>query len=484
MSIRLLQPSIIAVAIEGQPQEVYARLAAHAPERSGLVLLHSSKIMPELSAWSYVSGPAVAKLEAHEGICVLSTEINGEQHKLDQWDNPFEALHECFSSIRGTTEAPTSKEATLRPEGLHWTSGWVGFFGYDLTRHMEPLPEQAQSDPDWPELLLYGCDHVLAFNHAQSQWYFCTMAWPLTDIAKRQAVWQQTLQQAQEVLTLTPSDEPLFKASTLHSLTPSESFLQQVQKVLEWIRAGDIFQANLSHRLEGEFSGDAFALYERLIELNPAPFSAFIQEPNFALASVSPERFLKLNQGRISARPIKGTRPRGRSPQSDEQLKNDLALSTKDRAENLMIVDLMRNDLGRVAQTGSVQVEQLFEIEAHPSVWQMVSHIKALLKPELNAADLIKACWPPGSMTGAPKIRAMQIIESLEPTRRGPYAGAIGYVDVGGDMDLSVVIRTALVHGSKVMVQVGGGIVSDSQPQAELDETYDKANLLVKALMG
>jgi len=234
--------------------------------------------------------------------------------------------------------------------------------------------------------------------------------------------------------------------------------------------------------MEGAFDGDPFALYRRLTALNPAPFAAYLQADDFAVASVSPERFLKLTRREVTARPIKGTRPRDSDAVQDAKQHDALLHSVKDRAENLMIVDLMRNDLGRVAQVGSVQVAALFEIEAHPSVWQMVSTIRARLRDGASVADLLRACWPPGSMTGAPKVRAMEIIESLEPLRRGVYAGAIGYLDCSGDMDLSVVIRTAVVYRDRVMVQVGGAIVSDSVPQDELDETHDKGRLLLRAL--
>jgi para-aminobenzoate synthetase component I len=338
---------------------------------------------------------------------------------------------------------------------------------------VERLPSQALADPAWPWLYLHLCDHVLAFDHALAQWYFCTNDWPAFSVPGRASVWQKTLAQAS-------GSQPLrgqFQVGPLVAKTSADQYQAQVAKVLDWISAGDIFQANLSHRLEASFRGDAFALYQELTLINPAPFSAYMEGP------VSPERFLKLSpQGEVVARPIKGTLPRMADAALDALQAQQLMHSEKDCAENLMIVDLMRNDLGRVAQVGSVRVEQLFELEAHPSVWQMVSTIRAQLPPQHSAADLLKACWPPGSMTGAPKVRAMEIIETLEPVRRGPYAGTLGYFDVSGGMDLSVIIRTALVHEKRVMVQVGGGVVADSQPALELAETYAKGRLLMQVL--
>ncbi|HEU0199292.1 MAG TPA: aminodeoxychorismate synthase component I, partial [Burkholderiaceae bacterium] len=371
------------------------------------------------------------------------------------------------------------------PAGLSFRGGLIGFLGYDLVRHIERLPVCARAESTVPDLLLYLADHVLAFDHAARRWYFCWVPWPDSALAERERVWERTLvsaRGAQAPHALDTQAASTFAAGPPASNTPAALYLEHVRRCQDYIAAGDVFQVNLSHRLESAFRGDAFALYRRLTAVNPAPFAAFIPGDGFAVAGASPERFLRLEQGIVTARPIKGTRPRGAGTDDDRASRDALAASDKDRAENLMIVDLMRNDLGRVAQTGSVRVEGLFEMEAHPSVWQMVSTIRARLRDGANAADLLRACWPPGSMTGAPKVRAMQIIEELEPVRRGPYAGALGYFDVGGAMDLSVVIRTAVVTGERVAVQVGGAIVADSDPAAELAETYAKGSLLLRVL--
>ncbi|MBC7993161.1 MAG: aminodeoxychorismate synthase component I [Rhizobacter sp.] len=443
----------------GSPQDICARLGAH----DGMVLLESSKAMPGLSGWSWVTGPALATLETHGELTRLS---DATGRVTDTWADPFEAIQAVLSRI--------AVDAGVRPEGLAFAGGLIGYLGYDLARFVERLPTMAADDPPLPTMRLHLCDHVLAFDHAHTQWYFCTLA----DAGERVRVWDATLQRAQ-----TPApDATRFHAGTMRSLTSAATYLAQVQQVLDYIAAGDIFQANLSHRLEGTFEGDAFALYRALTAHNPAPFSAYLPGDGFAIASVSPERFLKLEAGQVTARPIKGTLPRDADLSRDAQQREALQASVKDRAENLMIVDLMRNDLGRVAQVGSVKVDALFEAEAHPSVWQLVSTIRARLRDDATLADLLRACWPPGSMTGAPKVRAMEIIESLEPVRRGPYAGAIGYFDAAGDMDLSVVIRTAIVHGERVMVQLGGAVVADSVPAHELAETEAKGRLLLKAM--
>lgn len=273
-----------------------------------------------------------------------------------------------------------------------------------------------------------------------------------------------------------------FKAGSVFCKTPNPEYLQQVQTVLDFVHAGDILQANLSHRLESTFEGDTFALYQALTRANPAPYAAFLQGDGFAIASVSPEQFLHVRGRQVTAKPIKGTRLRSADAQQDKVAHDELQASEKDRAENVMIVDLMRNDLGRVAKIGSVKVKYLFEVEAHPSVWQMVSTVIAELRENADLVDVLRACWPPGSMTGAPKVHAMSIIENLEPVRRGPYAGAIGYMDVSGDMNLSVIIRTAIISQNRVTVQVGGAIVADSDPVSELDESYAKGRKIFETL--
>jgi para-aminobenzoate synthetase component I len=461
-----MKPSIVPVALAASPQDLYARLGA----ADGTVLLESSLAMPGLAGWSWVTGPAVSTLETGGTGTTLREGVSG--CVLRTWRDPFEALSEVLAPLRGA--APLD-----RPVGLSFVGGLVGHLGYDLARFVEKLPAIAADEPALPALRLHLCDHLFAYEHASATWWFCAVPLPGADASARAEVWVDTLARAQAATAL---PERRFRAGPLSSRTPPERYLAQVRQVLDYIAAGDIFQANLSHRLEGDFDGDPFALYRRLTARNPSPFSAYLPGAGYAIASVSPERFLKLAEGEVVARPIKGTLARDPDPARDLLQRAALSTSVKDRAENLMIVDLMRNDLGRVAQVGSVKVERLFEAEPHPSVWQLVSTIRARLRDDKTVADLLRACWPPGSMTGAPKVRAMEIIESLEPVRRGPYAGAIGYFDVGGAMDLSVVIRTAIVHGRRVMLQLGGAVVADSVPAHELAETEAKGRFIVQAL--
>ena len=263
------------------------------------------------------------------------------------------------------------------------------------------------------------------------------------------------------------------------------AYLDAVARTIEYVYAGDIFQANLSQRLQAPLREPPLELYARLRRVNPAPFAAYLDFGDVVVASSSPERFLRVHDGPlVEARPIKGTRPRGISPEHDLLLALSLAESDKDRAENVMIVDLLRNDLSRVCRPGSVRVPELFALEHYATVHHLVSTVVGELAPEHDPADLLRAAFPGGSITGAPKVRAMQIIAELEPTQRAVYCGSIGYWSLSGTLDLSIVIRTCLALGRDVYFQVGGGIVADSDPEQEYRETLDKAAGVIAALAG
>jgi para-aminobenzoate synthetase component 1 len=258
--------------------------------------------------------------------------------------------------------------------------------------------------------------------------------------------------------------------------------MEAVEKVREYIRNGDIFQANLSQRFEVSLATNPYAIYRRLRSINPAPFAAYLNFDDVKIISASPERFLKLDGDIIQTRPIKGTRPRGKTAVEDERLANELLSSEKDRAENVMIVDLERNDLGRVASYGSVIVPELTALESYATVFHLTSTVEGRLADGKDRVDLLKATFPGGSISGAPKVRAMEIIEEIEPTRRSVYTGAIGYLGFDGGMDLNIAIRTIMAVRNKMYFQAGGGIVFDSDPESEYNETLDKASALMQAL--
>ena len=435
-------------------------------------LLESALAMPGQAEWSYIAGPSLATLYTDE----QSTRLRRAGHDDVQWDDPFEALQ----AVAAPLDRPRIDGA--RPPGMNFIGGWIGLLGYDLARNVERLPALARHDPPLPRSWWMAVDQVLAFHHASGQWWHCTARgpqdrWPWAT-PERPAVWARTLARA----AAPPDAARGWRAGPRELRTSRAEFEAGVQHIRDAIAAGEVLQVNLTRREEAVFSGDAWSLYEDLVAAHPAPFAAYLEGPGFTVASCSPERFLRLRGNEVQARPIKGTAARGRDAREDAAQRQWLAASEKDRAENLMIVDLMRNDLGRVARTGSVQVSELFALEPYASVWQMVSTVRARLRADCGVAQLLRACWPPGSMTGAPKLRAMQMIEALEPMRRGWYAGALGYLDCGGDMDLAVLIRSAVVSEGRVMLQFGGGIVADSEPAAEWAETVAKGERLTRVL--
>jgi para-aminobenzoate synthetase component 1 len=450
------------------PRETMARLRGEGHH----ALLESALTMPGQAQWSYVAGPALATLYTD----TQHTRLERDGRCVGEWDDPLAAiaaLAPAGASVRIVGE---------RPPGMNFIGGWVGALGYDLARHLHRLPRQAAADPPLPAMWWMAVDQVLAFHHPSARWWHCTAhgpadRWPWST-PSRQEAWARTLQRARGPR---PPRQP-WHAGTVAQRMDRATFERGVQQIRDAIADGEVLQVNLTRREDAPFEGDAWSLYEDLVDAHPAPFAAFIDAPGFAIASCSPERFLQMQDDTVQARPIKGTVGRGADALEDEQRRQWLAASEKNRAENLMIVDLMRNDIGRVACVGSVRVPQLFALEPYASVWQMVSTVQAQLRPGLGAADLLRACWPPGSMTGAPKLKAMQIIEALEPLQRGFYAGSIGYLDCSGRMDLSVVIRSAIVAQGRVMLQLGGGIVADSQPAAEWDETVAKGERLRRVL--
>jgi para-aminobenzoate synthetase component 1 len=269
----------------------------------------------------------------------------------------------------------------------------------------------------------------------------------------------------------------------LRSTFTRDEYLEAVERVREYILAGDIFQANLSQRFEAPLNESPWSLYRRMRVSSPAPFSAFVDFPGAVVLSASPERFLRVDTaGGVETRPIKGTRPRGVGPEHDAALGQALVESAKDRAENLMIVDLMRNDLSRVCAPGTVRVAELFALEQYATVYHLVSTVVGQLAPGADALDLLRAAFPGGSITGAPKLRAMEIIAEIERRRRGVYCGSIGYWSVSGALDTSIAIRTGVVRDGRVYLSAGGGIVADSDPAEEYQETLDKARGVIAAL--
>ena len=387
--------------------------------------------------------------------------------------------------------------------------GLAGYIGYDWGALLERLPVPRYDDLAIPDLVLGLYDWVVAWDHRIGTAWLISTGLPETEAAARERRARERMDlvrarlggrrgsgvvETSGAVAAPPPRRPAAPSYPvsgidgaaeigLRSTFTHRGYLDAVARVREYIIAGDIFQANLSQRFQSALTEPPFALYRRLRKRNPAPFAAYLAFDDLAVLSASPERFLRLDQKRlVETRPIKGTRPRGLGPMHDAALGRALAESAKDRAENVMIVDLLRNDLSRVCRPGTVRVPELFALEHHPTVHHLVSTVLGELAPGADAADLIRAAFPGGSITGAPKVRAMEIIAELEPTQRGVYCGSIGYLSATGAMDTSIVIRTYLALGGEVYFQAGGGIVADSDVELEYRETLDKARALIETL--
>lgn len=445
------------------PVEAAERLR-HLPE---LVLLDSSRPGGALGGASYLTADPFLTLRARGRRVEIA---DGAGRRVLEGD-PWLVLQGLLARYR---RAPLP---ALPP----FQGGAAGSFGYDLGRHLERLPVRARAEPPLPELAVGLYDWVLSHDHQTGRSWLVTTGLPSGSPGAARARREQVLALLDEPLAgRSPGLE--IAPARFRSLVARAEYLRAVARAKAYIAAGDIYQVNLSQRLEAAWEGDAWALYRRLRQVSPVPYGAYLALGEATILSASPERFLRLDGDRVETRPIKGTRPRGQTAAEDAALAAELLASEKERAENLMIVDLLRNDLGRVCAVGSVGVPALFALEGYANVWQLVSTVAGRLRPGLDAVDLLRASFPGGSVTGCPKVRAMEIIEELEPVRRGPYCGAIGYLAFTGAMDTSIVIRTLVLTGGRLYLQVGGAVVDDSEPAAEYAETLTKAGAALAAL--
>jgi para-aminobenzoate synthetase component 1 len=460
------------------PWEVCRRLAA----LPHLLFLDSADCYPSLGRYSFVTADPFDWLRVHRRR--VAGDVQGHR-RVD----PFAVLDERLKQWR-----------SVSVEGLPpFQGGAAGLFGYDLCHHIERLPRPACDDFETPDLAVGFYDWVVAFDHGQRQAWIISTGLPATEPARRRQrasrrlravrAWLDgtaTVRERRQDHSLTVAAAtalyPLLDFPGVFSNFDRPSYLAAVRRAIEYIHAGDCFQVNLSQRLLHRATLAPLDLYQRLRTCNPAPFAGYFDLGDFTIASASPERFLRVADGRVETRPIKGTRPRGATPEEDTRQRDDLLRSAKDRAENVMIIDLLRNDLGRVCAYGSVQVAAVCRLESYRTVHHLVSEVVGQLRPGLGGIDLLRAAFPGGSVTGAPKVRAMEIIAELEPTARGPYCGSLGYLGFDGSMDTNILIRTFTLGRGWIQFPAGGGIVADSTPEAEYEETLHKAAGLLRAL--
>jgi para-aminobenzoate synthetase component 1 len=429
----------------------------------GFCFLDSSST-DKYACWSFIAARPAFTLDFESGRAA----VDGR----DVGSDPFAVIDDILSEHR-VEAAPN----------LPFACGLIGYLSYDLCRELEHVCGSAYDDLPLPGLCFGFYDCALAFDRMTGAAYICY----LNSARDKARDFRRLLQGAR------PPEEPARDAflpgecvdwSGVRSELTRDQYLALIAQAKDYIAAGDIYQVNLAQRFNAELQTDPWTLYKTLRAVNPAPFACYLDLPGLTLASASPERLVRLDAatGEVETRPIKGTRPRGATPEEDSCLAAELQASAKDRAENLMIVDMQRNDIGRVCEYGSVSVPELWAIEEHPSVFQMVSTVRGRLAPEHTVGDLIRAVFPGGSITGAPKVRAMQIIDELEPVRRGIYTGSVGYIDISGNMDLNICIRSIVCRDGRAWFHGGGGIVADSVPELEYQETLDKVSGLVAAL--
>ncbi len=474
MAKNLRIPLIEELDTELSPLEAFERIK----DEWFSFFLDSGMDPHKLGRYSFVgSGPfLVLSTRGSEGIITqgaVKSQLKG---------NPFDIVAHLLEIYR--------LDPCLSP--VPFVTGAVGYFSYDLCHFIERLPGTAVDDLKLPECYLGFYDLVLAFDNLQGKAYVISSGFPELRETERIARAKRRINELKDklaVVSVTGIDTPFTPASfageqmaTLKGNFTHKEYVDVVEKARQYIIAGDIFEVNLSQRFETELSIAPYELYRRLRRINPAPFACYLDFGGLSVVSASPERFLRLQGDRVETRPIKGTRRRGKTKEEDEALSNELLTSVKDRAENIMIVDLERNDLGRVCRFGTVKVTELAILEVFPTVFHLTSTVVGRLREGKNGIDLLKATFPGGSITGAPKVRSMEIIDELEPTKRSVYTGSIGYLSFNGDLDLNIAIRTFLIKEGKAYFQVGGAVVYDSNLEAEYQETLDKGRALVDAL--
>ena len=411
-----------------------------------------------------------------DGRAEISAGLSSDCFSADG-DNPIESLKRLVKAT----------QIALPPDLPPMAAGLFGYLGYDMVRHIEKLPPVPPDRLGLPDSILLRPTITAIFDNVRDEIIVVTPVWPDGKTDARQAYQagmarlEDTIGKFERSRAEVPVATRQPSSSSIDSNTSHDDYLAIVDKAKEYFLAGDIFQVVPSQRFRRQFPLPPFSLYRALRRLNPSPFLYFLSFADFAVVGSSPEILVRLRDGMITIRPIAGTRPRGKSPEEDRRLAEELLADPKERAEHLMLLDLGRNDVGRVAQVGSVKVTDQFFIERYSHVMHLVSNVEGRIRPGLDAVDALIAGFPAGTLTGAPKIRAMEIINELEKDKRGIYAGAVGYFAANGSMDTCIVLRTAIVKDGTMYVQAGGGVVADSDPEAEFQETVNKAKALMAA---
>jgi anthranilate synthase component I len=452
--------------------------AFHKIDDGGSACLFESVIGGEkVGRYSFLAAEPFLQIEASGTNVVIS---EGDTTTTSKVANPLDLLRDRVQAV---------KVAKL-PELPPFVGGAVGYAGYDTVRYVENLPNAPKDDRQLPDLSFAFYDHMVVFDNVQKTVIVVVLAKVKGEDLK--SAYGNACRRVDRFVdklstptdSLTPTDIEAGSDSTLkyQSNFTQPEFEAAVRKCVEYIRAGDIFQVVFSQRLKVPLSADPFEVYRTLRVVNPSPFMFFLRTPKCTLVGSSPEILVRVVDGKVTVRPLAGTRRRGKTDEEDQRLAEELLADPKERAEHVMLVDLGRNDVGRVAKFGSVEISDVMVIERYSHVMHITSNVTGQLTDDRDAFDALAACLPAGTVSGAPKVRAMEVIDEIEPHRRGPYGGAVGYIDFAGNMDTCIALRTMVIHDGTAYIQAGAGIVADSVPAQEYEETLNKARGLLKAI--
>jgi anthranilate synthase component 1 len=457
------------------PVGVYRKLAGGRP---GTFLLESAEPGASFSRWSFVGVNAVASLSVADGLPVWTGTVPGG---APTGGNPLQVLGAAWRAVKGP-----------RLPGLPpLTGGFVGYLGYDVVRWIERLPDKAVDELRLPELTMLLVTDLAAVDHHECTVVLIANALlqPGMSAAELDAAYAdaQSRLDAMQAALATPAPSTVATVAAVPpaaavSRTPAGEYRPAVEQALEAVRAGEVFQIQVGQRFSVATSADPLDVYRVLRTLNPSPYMYFLRTADVDVVGSSPEALVTVHDGRAVLHPIAGTRKRGETAERDAALAAELVGDPKEQAEHVMLVDLARNDLGRVSAPGSVQVVQFGAVERYSHVWHIVSTIESRVATGRDAFDVLTATFPAGTLTGAPKVRAMELIDELEPVRRGLYGGAVGYLDAAGDLDMAIAIRTAVIRDGVAHVQASAGIVADSRPELEEQETQNKARAVLQAI--
>ena len=468
-----------ALADLDTPLSLYLKLACvQGVVRPWSFLLESVKGGESFGRYSFIGLPCRTHLRAHgfgdKAVC----EVVQDGAVLERaTGNPLDFVQTYKQRFR-----------LAQRDGLpRFCGGLAGYFAYDVVRHIEPtlIPSCPPDTLGTPDILLMQCEELAVIDNVRGRLYLIVLAdGDDPDGYAKACARLAQLQQLLLISTTLPLTPPTQTGAVNSSFTQSE-YEQAVLQVKEWIAAGQIFQLVFGQRITKPFTASPLSLYRALRSLNPSPYMYYYHMGDHHVVGASPEILVRHEATaagtKVTIRPLAGTRPRGQTPEQDAALEAELLADAKERAEHVMLIDLARNDIGRIAQIGSVNVTETFAIERYSHVMHIMSNVEGLLQPGLEAMDVLRACFPAGTLSGTPKVRAMQLIDTLEPVKRGVYAGAVGYLSHAGDMDLAIAIRTAIIHGGQLHVQAAAGIVADSVPHKEWEETLHKAWALLRA---